>query len=353
MGEYQAILRLSDATKKLFTPLIQIPEIGYDFKEQKLKRTIDEHLTDFVLKKIYKKWGNSFCFVDLNLIHTSERMANGIHPVRFIFDDLRKEGCSAIPVSGLDRDRAYQQDVKRILTKDHSGVCLRISIKEANKNSFTKEINSLLSALNIHSNNCDLVIDLGAPTNFVPFDGFSKAIQTIVEKIPYLEKWRTFVILGSSFPETMFGIKIGITTIPRYEWQLYKKIVANFKEVNLRIPTFGDYTISHPNFSEFDMRIAKPSVKIVYTIDDRWYISKGKNYKEYGLGQYHKLSRLLLDSKYFYDPAFSWGDNYIQGCASRNERPGNLTTWKQVGTNHHIEKVTRDIASFYDSLNTF
>jgi hypothetical protein len=151
----------------------------------------------------------------------------------------------------------------------------------------------------------------------------------------------------------MFGIKIGITTIPRYEWQLYKKIVANFKEVNLRIPTFGDYTISHPNFSEFDMRIAKPSVKIVYTIDDRWYISKGKNYKEYGLGQYHKLSRLLLDSKYFYDPAFSWGDNYIQGCASRNERPGNLTTWKQVGTNHHIEKVTRDIASFYDSLNTF
>jgi len=73
-GEYQAILRLHAPTKEMVTPLIQIPEIGYDFKEKKLKNTIDEHLSDFVLKKIYRKWGNSFCFVDLNPIKPSERM---------------------------------------------------------------------------------------------------------------------------------------------------------------------------------------------------------------------------------------------------------------------------------------
>ena len=56
MGEYQAVLRLHDTTKRMLTPLIQIPEIGYDFKEKRPKSTLDEHLEGFVLKKIYKKW---------------------------------------------------------------------------------------------------------------------------------------------------------------------------------------------------------------------------------------------------------------------------------------------------------
>ena len=131
MGEYQAVYRLSDTKKRMFTPLIEVPEIGWDFEEGKEKKTIDEHLSDFVLKKIYKKWGNTFCFVDLKIIGLSVRMKDGIHPLKYMFDDLRKEGCSAIPVIGLDRDKTYQQEIKRILNKDNSGVCLRISIEEA------------------------------------------------------------------------------------------------------------------------------------------------------------------------------------------------------------------------------
>jgi len=352
MGEYQAVCRFSDTKKRVFTPLIEVPEIGFDFKEKKAKKTIDEHLSDFVFKKIYKNWGDSFCFVDLKLIGPSERLAKGVHPVKYVFDDLRKVRCSAIPVTGLDRDKAYQQEVRNVLSQNKSGVCIRMKIQQAAKSSVKEEIDSLLSTLSIESENCDIILDLGAP-NFVPTDGFSKIIQTIVGKLPYLNDWRTFTILGTSFPETMGGIKIGITNVPRYEWRLYKLLVANFSNERLRLPTFGDYAISHPKVLELDMRLVKPTVTIRYTIDNGWHIVKGKNYKDYGLKQYHELSRQVLSSKYFFGKAFSWGDNYIQECASRNDKPGNLTTWRQVGTNHHIEKVTQDIASFYDSLNTF
>jgi len=160
MGEYQAILRLRETTKKMLTPLIQIPEIGYDFKEKKLKKTLDEHLEGFVLKKIYKKWGGSFCFVDLKLIGFSERLKNGIHPVKYVFDDFRKVGCPATPVTGLDRDSAFQQEIREILAKDKRGVCLRISIEKAAKSESVGKIDSLLSTLHIKSNNCDLVLDL-------------------------------------------------------------------------------------------------------------------------------------------------------------------------------------------------
>jgi len=354
MGEYQAVLRLRDTKKKMFTPLIQIPEIGYDFKEKKLKKTMDEHLKDFVLKKIYKKWGSSFCFVDLKLVGLSARLENGTHPLKYVFDDLRKVRCSATPVTGLDRDSAFQQEIREILVKDKRGVCLRISIEKAAKSESVGKIDSLLSTLHIKHNNCDLVLDLSAPDNFEPLEGFAKAIQAIVSRIPYLEKWRTFSVLGTSFPDSMGSMRLGVNIVPRYEWKLYKVIVDNFKRTSLRLPTFGDYAISHPTFSEYDMRLAKPSVKIRYTTDNSYYIVKGHNIRDERYGknkQYHNLSKKVIESPHYRGPEFSWGDEYVKQCANSG-KPGSLTTWVTVDTNHHIEKVTQDIASFYASANT-
>jgi len=354
-GEYQAVLRLPDTTKRVFMPLIEVPGIGWDFEEKKAKKTIDEHLDPFT-KRVRKKWGNSPCFVDFNLIKTTERMENGLHPVCFVFDGLREMQCSAIPVTGVDRDSAYQEEIKKILNKDNSGVCLRIKIEQAARSSVQEEVDSLLTALGIQAVECDLILDLGAPTNFVPLEGFSKAIQAIVNDLPYLNKWRTFTVLGTSFPKTMSGIKKGGEVVIRHEWQLYKMLVAGFRKAGLRLPTFGDYAINHPEIPELDWRVVKPSASIRYTIDDHWYIVKGDNVRDEKYGkfkQYRKLSRIVLDSRYYCDSTFSWGDNYIQECADGTGKTGHLPMWRQVGTNHHIEKVTQDIASFYDSLNTF
>ena len=350
-GEYQAVWRLPDTTKRAFTPLIEVPELGWDFEEKKEKKTIDELLSDFTLKKVYKKWGSSPCFVDLNLIPPAERMENGVHPISLIFNELRAIKCIAVPVTGLLRDREYQREIKSILSKDKSGICLRITIEQAAKSTFKTEIDSLLSTLKINSNDCDLIIDLGAP-NFVPLEGFSKAIQAIVSTFPYLNNWRTFTVLGTSFPETMASIKKRGEIAPRHEWQLYKILVNNFQKVGLRLPTFGDYAISHPQVFELDMRKVKPAATIRYTTDNAWYIVKGDNVKDEKYGkfkQYRELSKIVLDSRYYCDSAFSWGDDYIQKCASWNATTGNLSTWRQVGTNHHIEKVIGDIASFYAS----
>jgi hypothetical protein len=350
-GEYQAVLRLPAQIKEKFAPLIEIPEIGWDFEEEKDKKIIDEHLTDFAQKKIYRKWGTGFCFVDLNLIRSSERMADGNHPIHFVFDQLREAGCNAVPVTGLNRDNAYQKEVKNITIQDKSGICLRIKIDQAAKQSLKSELNSLLSRLKVKPEICDLIIDLGAP-NFIPLKGFSKLIQAIMNSFPYLDDWRTFTLLGTSFPETMASIKKGGEIIPRYEWQLYKMLVSSFIEEQLRIPIFGDYVISHPSVLEVDMRVVKPSATIRYTSDNSWYIIKGENVKDEKFGkfkQYRDLCNKLMESKYYYGSGYSWGDHFIQECATISGSTGNLTSWRQVGTNHHIVKVIQDIASFYAS----
>jgi hypothetical protein len=346
-GEYQAVSVLSDTIKNVFTPIIEAPGKGYDFAAKKEKKTIDELLAPFA-RRILNNWGKQPCMVDLPLIKDAERMVNGIHPIHFVFHELRMLGCQAVPVINLIRDAEYQQEIKEVLAKDKNGACLRVTIGQAAKSTFKAEVDSLLSTLEIQSVGCDFILDLGSP-NFVPIEGFVKIIKNIVTKLPYLNNWRTFTILGTSFPESMGGIKKGGEVISRYEWQLYKVLINNFRMASLRLPSFGDYAIIHPKDLELDWRVVKSSATIRYTIDDCWYIVKGENIRDYGHEQYHELSRNVFASRYYCSPAFSWGDSYIQTCTNNNSKTGNPTKWIQVGTNHHIEKLIRDIASFYAS----
>jgi hypothetical protein len=334
----------------MLTPLIEVPEIGWDFESQRQARTVDEHLIPFP-KWVHVKWGSRACFVDLNRIDPSERMRNGQHPVRFVFDTLRDFGCLPVPVTGLDRDKRYQEEVKRVMTTDSMGVCLRVGIELAAKSSLKSQIDSLFSTLNAKPTNCDLIVDLGAP-NFLPIEGFAKVIQTVVGVLPYLRVWRTFSLLGTSFPQTMGAVEKDTQIVARSEWILYRTLAVTFKRVGLRLPAFGDYAIFHPSAQSVDMRLVKPSAKLRYTIDDGWFIVKAKNVRDDKYGrfeQYRELCRRIVDSRHYCGPAYSWGDARIGECAGGAGSTGNLTTWVQVDTNHHVEKVARDISSLYGS----
>lgn len=349
-GEYQAVLELSDTAKKTLTPLIEVPEMGWDFEEEKFKKTIDGHLAPFA-KRVHDKWGKSPCFIDMKLISDYRRMENGKHPTAFIFDKLQEMKCFAIPVTSIDRDEIYQKEVKNILTNNKSGsICFRITIEQAAKSTFKNSLDSLLAKLKVKASESHFVLDLVTP-NFVPLDGFAKLIQVIISRFPYLTNWCTFSIIGTSFPETMGSIKKGLTVVPRYEWQLYKKLITIFIKTNLRLPSFGDYSMSHPNVLHMDMRKVKPSATIRYTIDDSWCIVKGKSFRD-DPSQYHELSRNLEESSYYCGSDFSFGDAHIKKCSEKKVNAGNLPRWRQVGMNHHIEKASRDIANFYASLKS-
>ena len=147
----------------------------------------------------------------------------------------------------------------------------------------------------------------------------------------------------------MAEIKRSPTIIPRYEWILYKRVVGSLRKAKVRLPTFGDYGISHPDLLSLDMRLVKPSATIRYTTDDDWFIVKGPNVRDNGYKQYREHCRTVMASASYMGPSFSEGDKYISECAAGSARTGNLTTWRKVGTNHHLEKVVRDVSSLFGS----
>ena len=347
-GEYQAILRLFDNTKAFITPLIEVPEIGYDFETQKANKTIDDHLEPFV-KRVMKKWGTKPCFVDISLVNPNERLSGDRHPLKFIFDELRDNKCRAIPVTSLNRDKAFRTVIKRITSTDNHGLSIRLNIEEATKPELNKSIDTILRSNDLKANQCDLVLDLGAP-NFEPVDSFAKLCVVIIKRIPKIDQWRSFIICGTSFPKSMGSIKRGTTIKHRFEWLLYKSIVKILSTDNVRLPTFGDYGINHPDVLPRDMRFVTPSATVRYTTQDSWLIVKGINVRKNGFEQYRDLCRNVISSSHYLGEDFSSGDKYIADCGKGQESTGNLTTWRWVGTNHHIEKVVDDIASFFESL---
>jgi len=347
-GEYQALLLLKNASKKTLTPLIEVSEIGWDFETETFNKTLDEHIAP-IAKRIKEKWGRR-CFVDLNILNPHDRLSNGQHPVEFVFNDLRIKKCNAIPVIGMDRDVNYRVAVSQVCSKDNNGICLRLSLEQAAKAKVQNLIDDFLDDIQTNKYECDLILDLGSP-NYLPVEGFSKLLQVVVHKLPYLNDWRTFTVIGGSFPSSIAEVSGLKSLVPRYEWVVYKDLVNYLKQKSVRIPTFGDYTISHPKVVMLDMRFIKPSAKLIYTTDNAFYVRKGPNVRDNGFTQYHDFCMELIKSKMFKGETFSAGDKLIHDCAHRTKNPGNLTTWKWVGTNHHMERLIEDISISASSLS--
>jgi hypothetical protein len=343
-GEYQALLKLSAEARGGIFPIIEVAEIGYDFETRQSCKSIDEHLKP-VARRIADKWGNGACFVDLRHVNLAQNMADGTSPVTFLFKGLRDRGVAAIPVTSIGETGRTRTAIQGVAIEDCRGACVRITLEELGSGSFQSSLSRLLSDIKLAASDCDLVLDLGAP-NFEPLDGFTQLLARLIRRIPYLMDWRAFVIIATSFPASMVEVPLGMSRIPRKEWLLYKELVRRFHKENVRLPDFGDYAVAHPLIPQADMRFVKPSASLRYTIADGWLIARGPNVRDHKFEQYRGLCQLVVDSGCFDADSAWFADTYIAGCAAGHCSTGTLTTWRQVGTNRHIERVARDYASF-------
>lgn len=240
----------------------------------------------------------------------------------------------------INQDSQWQAAIQQVVDQDDSGFCLRISLEEAANSKLEKTIQNILVKFGKPIEQCDLIIDERAP-NFEPLDGFVDLLEAIIINLPYLNQWRSFILIGTSFPASLsFLKKCPQMNIPRYEWRTYKRLYVKLRSSGIRIPCFGDYAINHPDVVTIDPRTMKTTANIRYTIDDNWLVVRGKTLREFGYEQHRDLCRRIENSTYF-----SAGDRYVYNCSRGTVKPGNSTTWRRMGTNHHLTMVAQDVAN--------
>ncbi|MCA1790673.1 MAG: beta family protein [Thioalkalivibrio sp.] len=343
-GEYQAVMRLAPEVQTRLLPLIEIPEIGYDFENRAPACSLDDHVEPFP-KRVARKWGKGRCLVDVDLVNVpGAMMRDGAHPATYVFSDLRQLGVNAVPVLRLSKESSSQVPLIEAVQASGLGACVRLNLVEAASATVGERVGALLAQLRAKPSDCDLVLDLEAP-NFEPLDAFAELISQTLIDLPELSSWRTLTLLGTSFPSTMAEVGRGLNRVDRKEWPLYLEVRRAIIERSGRVLQFGDYAIAHPAVIQVDFRNVAPAASVRYTTDKQWLIAKGRSTRREPPEQFRELCRMIVDSPEFDGRSFSKGDGYVADCATGQGSTGNLTTWRWVGTNRHITKVTRTLAS--------
>lgn len=341
-GEQKALEDVPTSIKRGMIPLLEIPPIDWDFKNKKPKKTIDKHLNN-VINTIKKSWGiESPVFLDLIWINTEERMISGKHPLEEILQNSRSQNVNIIPVTSPNRDVVYQNEVKSAHKQDQLGICFRL--KENDFGDLQNNINNLLKTLNVTPEEVDLLIDYDYtdPANKTRTIIF---LNNLLNSIPYIHQWRNLILSGTSFPKDIAQVKsnsIGI--IERSEWLIWKNLINSKKLI--RNPEFSDYAVANPEPFEGDPRVIKMSANIRYTNKDKFLIFKGLQVRKHGSNQYHALALQAVTHPEYYGSLYSAGDKFIYDVSKRSTNPGNATSWRQVGTNHHLTVVVSELSTF-------
>lgn len=315
-GEQGALKELDDCIKDKIIPLI---EITPDFNEKKFETTLNN-------------WVNRYFYFDM--FPECYENDNNIY-----FETLKKcDSDFVIPVLVIDDS---DDVIKNAYNYSKNGVAFRITSNNA------EDLDYLLENIieKYDPSNIDLIIDMKSITN-KNISEKNIVLKSMLSDIPQINSFRNIILASSSFPETLTDIKkYKPELIDRLEFDLWIKSRKFNRKYDINI-IFSDYCINHPSFFEYIPGMS-PSFNIRYTTDNSYLILKGDTIKKGGLDPENiiKLCDEVIKSGYYKGDTFSWGDSYIATRCDHSDNCGNLSTWRKVGTNHHITLVVDQLSN--------
>lgn len=345
-GEYGALEALDKTLAKRILPLIEIPTIPFDHANDRPLKTLDAHVSG-IAARLLRCWGERRpLYLDQPYFsNQDEILLDGGLAIERVLTQCADAKLHVIPVVSPRHSNRYLRAAAKHAQCFGVGGCIRLRVEDLGEDQDpTNEIDRLCNELGVQSRaDLDLLIDLrylrDAPQREVIV---ARYLLTLISD---LQDWRRIIFASTSFPEDLSGMDAASTILmPRWEWTLRESLLRRpdlLKGANL---VFGDYAIAHPDLKELDPRTMRMSASIRYTTNDgKWLLLKGRNVRQFGYQQFFDLCDELFSRPEFLGSDFSWGDEYIGDCVARKKGPGNATTWRKVGTNHHITVIARQL----------
>ena len=346
-AEQTALPQLDDQDSICITPLVELVPENFIRKNAK-GHTIElsnNEVINKVARQLFKCWGERPFFIDLWLLSKDILNKGSTHFLVMLGQYTSILKLSLIPVTGLIRDGPYQAAVRTVLGIHNQGACLRLSREDIKRPTLAKDINTVLSFLELPPELVDLIVDFRIIDSSVP------TFNTLCELIPSINKWRNFIVAGGAFPKDLSELKKNdIHRLERTEWISWRDQAIAKPSVS-RMPIYSDYTIQHALYLKREGR-SRYSASIRYTADNYWVIMRGEdvfNREGPGFQQWPAWAILLCDLPEYCEEKFSYGDTYIKEMSLQLEKTGNVVTWLRAGINHHMTFVVRQLANLLET----
>jgi hypothetical protein len=309
-GELSALINLSPEDRRIIVPLLELPKDD-NYTVERLITRIDNSI-----KKIKNKIETDFSFYIDNYEIPDTYKIKGNDSYLYLINSF--SAYDIIPVIGFDRAESHNKIGIDFANKKAKKIAIRITrdyfenflaYKEDLKSTFTNIDSDVF---------CILLLDC----NYIENIFVDKCKMNIIRLLENILKDRLFseiVISGSSIPSKISDIVQKDTDkfINRNEVYLYKETIKYFLKT---IFTFSDYTVVSPGYSEINidpramLNVITP--KIIYSLIDSHYISRGQRIKSHGIEQYITQAKNLI-KKPFFRRNFSWGDSFLFDKATR------------------------------------
>jgi len=330
-----ALLHLKAETKAHCIPLLDLAAPTKKSDQAAVQSFVERNIHRMV--KALK--GFERALVDSSELEPNLRIKEDKHPLIEAAIAVTNSGSIPIPVTGLHRDKSHMKAALKIRTSMGDGsICFRFDATDVATASLSyTRLTALLSDNSVDSSEVILLLDLQSVYG-EEVEPLAVQVSRFITQFSKSE-WAALIVAGYAVPDQI-SEAIAVREqgyIPRVAQDIFLSVARASSVDNL---WFGDYTILSPTHVELDWWVVQKIMtpRIIYALNDSWFVVRGGPFSSHpdGYSQYHNLAAKVMDLDEFSGFNYSFGDKYIQDCATGASSTGNAGSWITACVNHHI-----------------
>lgn len=341
-GELTALKHMADEIAEICIPLIDFVPGSDSGSEDDDRRVMSpRQALEASSDRLRCHWRPRFdLMVDVHGLPDAESW----NPTAYLVDDCADAQMAVIPAVRLsDSARMLNEVGAAVRRACHQPICVRLTeadLRDEEASHLPRRVEQVVRALRQSPDSVHLVIDLGTIGD--EEDALHKARMTRLAllRIPHIDGWKSITVAGGGFPEDLRLVPPKVLTrIERSEVSFWRAVQRQLDGKISMPPSFGDYAIAFPRQGSGGRFGPPPQLR--YTVDNAWLVTKYS--KSERNARFFDICGEIADQPEF-TPGLTWGDEEIE-ARSRHENPhrsstepgpGNASTWRAIGTSHHI-----------------
>ena len=339
MGELTALGWTQPVTRQHLLPLLQIEPGTTD---EDYGRPVGKKAIDKAMARL-RPWAGQELLLDVGLLDTEVALEDGAGIIGYAVSEALDHGMPATPVLRLDDGPRARRDARAAHAHLRTGVAIRLSEADMDQDpeDLGDALNSALRDLTVQPSDVDLVLDLGCVIGDLAVRTFSRLVPEVLRDLPAADEWRHVIVAAGAFPADLSDIGAWeVGELPRWDAALFDRVQGR-----RRLPcelVFGDYAVTNPVAASAAYRSA-PNLR--YAVADRWLFLKGRLNDPRGHDQFYEVCERIAEHPEFVGAALGTADARIASPRANGNGPGNATTWRAIGTAHHLDYVVQRLTT--------
>jgi hypothetical protein len=330
-GELAALSQVQPATWEVMSPLIEVVPPSDEVPEPAAM----ERACKQAVNRVFAAFQGVPLILDAGLLDLSVPLSGERSALGVLADESRELRVATVPVVRLDDPPLAIQDACVAHARDGAGVVVRLLSDDLDEDpdDVQLQLDVLLNDLGVTPESVDLLLDVGAVEGDIAVRGGARIAVSLLRDLATLDKWRTITVAAGAFPVDLSQFsawKLG--EHPRFDAQVFDRVMRRPPREDIR---YADYAIAHPLLSTGTPFAPPPQLR--YTVAEHWLVLKGSTRDPRGNTQFQDICRQIAAHPDFAGTALGRADQRI--AAGSPEGPGNGSTWRTVGTTHHLDLV--------------